>query len=716
MRCLSVANETTNYKLPKPEADDFYDISEYNKTMDLLDESLTELDKKKLDKNGDASEVITEYEQEVLKENIESGETLSVTHGKIKKWFSEMKDVAFSGKAKDVTPDAAHRFVTDTEKNDWNGKVSASGGDISETVIGALETIDTKYPVPDAGEKVKSFFGKFITFMKNIKPLEADITVYVATTGSDIAGDGSKTAPFKTITYALSKIPKTLNGCTASVVVASGIYAEGIIIRGYSGNLKLLLSGNITVNCIEVDNSKIVCESFNGEIYTITTGYVYVHNNSKWFSFAQINIVTTSYFTRGKSASIFGSENSVIYMSGTVTMTGNTDVAIDLIVASVGQFGILEGTGFNLAINSQSGSKISYTQNNIVATALMNNYTTGGILVNPYGARIGTLPQNITIYVATTGSDGTGDGTSVNPYKTIQQALDMLPKDLGGFTATITIANGTYTEELRINAFYNGVLNIYGPVVTSLTDINCKIKGQINATNCFYISTKYLEIVNSGSASVNISRCVEADIQYIIANNASADPGIALTNVKKFAVDQTQISNRNIGINISNSVGWIAAISGSNNIIGINSEWSSRVTVVQNISIGSTRDQYTGNYGGQFIQPNGSQITGIISSGISCTWGTIQGGYVRHGNLKVAMVTLQFQVAITTALSANNTYQINGFPPPSGAVAIAVPVHQPGNINWAQINNGTNTVSINLRTNLAVGTTLNFNATYLTVS
>lgn len=170
-----MANETTNYKLPKPEADDFYDISEYNKTMDLLDESLTELDKKKLDKNGDASEVITEYEQEVLKENIESGETLSVTHGKIKKWFSEMKDVAFSGKAKDVTPDAAHRFVTDTEKNDWNGKVSASGGDISETNINKFELVNSEFPIPVEGEALKISLGKVKKFFQDFNNFKTGI-------------------------------------------------------------------------------------------------------------------------------------------------------------------------------------------------------------------------------------------------------------------------------------------------------------------------------------------------------------------------------------------------------------------------------------------------------------------------------------------------------------------------------------------------------------
>ncbi|SEU24398.1 Phage tail-collar fibre protein [Lacrimispora sphenoides] len=39
-------------------------------------------------------------------------------------------------------------------------KVDATGGDISETVIENLEPIDTMFPIPNAGEKTKVFFGK----------------------------------------------------------------------------------------------------------------------------------------------------------------------------------------------------------------------------------------------------------------------------------------------------------------------------------------------------------------------------------------------------------------------------------------------------------------------------------------------------------------------------------------------------------------------------
>ena len=170
-----MGNETKNYKFPKPSEDDFYDITEYNKAMDILDETLTGMSDRKLDRNGNASNVVTEFSQEILRDNIKSGEKLSVSHGKIQKWFSEMKNIAFSGLASDVAQDAAHRFATDTEKSNWNAKVSASGGDISGTKIGSLETITSEFPVPSEGETPKMFLGKVKKFIQDFNDFKTGV-------------------------------------------------------------------------------------------------------------------------------------------------------------------------------------------------------------------------------------------------------------------------------------------------------------------------------------------------------------------------------------------------------------------------------------------------------------------------------------------------------------------------------------------------------------
>jgi hypothetical protein len=56
------------------------------------------------------------------------------------------------------------------------------------------------------------------------------------------------------------------------------------------------------------------------------------------------------------------------------------------------------------------------------------------------------LTADTTFYVATTGNDSTGDGSSGNPWATPQHAIDFLSAnvDTGAFNVTIQFANGNY--------------------------------------------------------------------------------------------------------------------------------------------------------------------------------------------------------------------------------------------------------------------------------
>lgn len=54
------------------------------------------------------------------------------------------------------------------------------------------------------------------------------------------------------------------------------------------------------------------------------------------------------------------------------------------------------------------------------------------------------LDRDVTVYVSTTGSDDTGNGSSANPYKTIQKAVDMCPPICNPYRYNIVISNGSY--------------------------------------------------------------------------------------------------------------------------------------------------------------------------------------------------------------------------------------------------------------------------------
>lgn len=64
------------------------------------------------------------------------------------------------------------------------------------------------------------------------------------------------------------------------------------------------------------------------------------------------------------------------------------------------------------------------------------------------------------INVSPSGNDTLGNGTSASPYATFARALRDVPNDLDGTNVVINVAYGSYNEEVYINNFYNGVINI----------------------------------------------------------------------------------------------------------------------------------------------------------------------------------------------------------------------------------------------------------------
>lgn len=102
------------------------------------------------------------------------------------------------------------------------------------------------------------------------------------------------------------------------------------------------------------------------------------------------------------------------------------------------------------------------------------------------------LVESATVYVATTGNDSTGDGTSSKPFKTIQRAVDELPKDLNGKHAIIDIANGTYNERVTIDGFTNGRLTLGADdrtVTVRGVSVMSSAAVRLNITNITYSSS-----------------------------------------------------------------------------------------------------------------------------------------------------------------------------------------------------------------------------------
>ena len=129
---------TENYHLEKPESnDDFENFREnYNSNMDIIDQHLggggggSDVSWSQLQVTGDKIATIRisgidtdvyspnarTFSMAVSRANIDSGEDYSTIFGKIKKYFADLKAVAFSGNSSDLNNDAG--FVSDVKVND----------------------------------------------------------------------------------------------------------------------------------------------------------------------------------------------------------------------------------------------------------------------------------------------------------------------------------------------------------------------------------------------------------------------------------------------------------------------------------------------------------------------------------------------------------------------------------------------------------------------
>lgn len=105
---------TPNYNLKKPEGTDVVDIDDINENADIIDSKLKELNDNKAPKNlatTSANGLMSKTDKAKL-DGVANGANAYVHPN--------------NHPATIITEDATHRFVTDTEKNTWNGKAGTS--------------------------------------------------------------------------------------------------------------------------------------------------------------------------------------------------------------------------------------------------------------------------------------------------------------------------------------------------------------------------------------------------------------------------------------------------------------------------------------------------------------------------------------------------------------------------------------------------------------
>lgn len=151
---------------------------------------------------------------------------------------------------------------------------------------------------------------------------------------------------------------------------------------------------------------------------------------------------------------------------------------------------------------------------------------------------------NITYYVSPTGSD-TNDGlTSITAFKTIQHAIDILPKMLN-HAVVINVSDGTYAEVLTITGFPfgSGSLIVKG---NQTTPANCLLKNTLIYNSGIPITIEGFSDYVTVPKFIQVANCQEVSIVNIKATVAGGD-GIRIQYSNVYILNST-VSNKNEAI------------------------------------------------------------------------------------------------------------------------------------------------------------------------
>ena len=184
---------------------------------------------------------------------------------------------------------------------------------------------------------------------------------------------------------------------------------------------------------------------------------------------------------------------------------------------------------------------------------------------------VGFADKNKTIYVDASGNDASADGTTTHPFKTIQAAINTIPKYLAGHTITIDVGFGVYNERLIVENFSSGKIIIGNPgnVFT--------IQG-IEIINCTCVETNIYQIEYNQTGSKGLFD-VSGGSSVLIKSDMIID-GVNQSGTGFRAIDNSSVAvDTNIVITINNCGGAVSAqkcsfvtldtLTGDNNTFGM---------------------------------------------------------------------------------------------------------------------------------------------------
>lgn len=198
------------------------------------------------------------------------------------------------------------------------------------------------------------------------------------------------------------------------------------------------------------------------------------------------------------------------------------------------------------------------------------------------------------IFISTTGSDSTGDGSQAKPYATFTKALTTLPKNLNGHSVYIHVANGVYAETVIFSNFFGGTIVLTSGTYTisglQVIDSQLAVSGALISIEGYGQTTYGLTVQGYGKFHSTSNLTISNTGIGIHVSNGSF---VGLNGVT------TTINSTNIAVHANGgSVCSLGTLTGVGNGNGIDVSSAATVSFV-NSDIGVTGALYSADVGGR---------------------------------------------------------------------------------------------------------------------
>lgn len=171
------------------------------------------------------------------------------------------------------------------------------------------------------------------------------------------------------------------------------------------------------------------------------------------------------------------------------------------------------------------------------------------------------LLSNVSLYVAATGSDKTGSGTSGKPWATLQKAMNYVAAnlDITGFTVTVNVGAGTFDGFTVVSTVGGGIVRFLGAGIASTTITRDPVN---TFSACLTVFTQCGSVIAIDACTLDASAA--GGTQSGIYNSGNCEVNVGGTRLAN-GVGVKFVCGSNYPIDVDN-FGSVVTMQGGNNV------------------------------------------------------------------------------------------------------------------------------------------------------